>query len=90
MNRFRIISLVLALLAAQFSYAGHYHSADDSHSEAECFLCIHASHLDNAIPASDLTHTSHLSSGIFLITDDQLVQLSQYHAYDSRAPPHQK
>ena len=90
MDRFRIISLVIALLAAQFSYAGHYHSVDEHHPEIECFLCIHASFLDNAVPTNYLIATNILLSENFSVVDNEVVQLTHNKPFDSRAPPHQK
>ena len=90
MDRFRIISLMIALLAAQFSYAGHYHSVDDHHPETECYLCIHASFLDNAIPTDYLVATKSLLSEILSVADNEVVQLTQNKPFHSRAPPHQK
>ena len=90
MDRFRIISLVIALLAAQFSYAGHYHSVDEHHPETECFLCIHASFLDNAVPTNYLIATNSLLSENFSVVDNEVVQFTHNKPFDSRAPPHQK
>lgn len=87
MDRFRIISLVIALLAAQFSYASHYHSVDEHHSETECFLCIHGSFLDNAVPTDHLIVTNSLLSESFHVAGIVQFQPTQNKLFDSRAPP---
>ena len=90
MDRFRIISMVIALLAAQFSYAGHYHSVDEHHAEAECVLCIHASHLDNAVPNDhQVTSTKPFSERVD-VAGNESVQSTRNTLFDSRAPPLKK
>jgi len=90
MDRFRIISLVITLLVAQFSYAGHYHPVDEHHPVSECFQCIHASFLDNALPANFLITTNSLLSESLCVDDNKVVQFTQNKLFDARAPPHQK
>ncbi len=87
MNRFKIISLVVALLMAQLSYAGHYHSVDEQHTETECFLCVHASQLDNAVANDYLIVTNCLLSHSPIVADRQAIQFSQHILFDPRAPP---
>jgi hypothetical protein len=87
MDNFRIISLVIALLVAQFSYAGHYHSADEHHAAAECVLCIHASHLDNAVVNDYLVIFTIPLSGHVDVAGNESVQSSRNTFFDSRAPP---
>jgi len=88
MERFKIISLIIALLATQFSYAGHYHSMDEQHPETVCFLCIHASFLDNAIPADYLINIGVSLPDSPTAIDKRGISFTQYNVFNSRAPPY--